>query len=247
VLTYWLLLEKKVPFLENLNNYLVVWSFGLFLPGKVGELGIIPILKKKYNIPYKFAVPAVIAPKIAMVAFLFSFLLVFGFVDDFFIFASIILLITLIIFFVFVFLFKKYLLNLITKNSILLDVYAHWKELKAIINIKNLILISFLTLCRFLSIVFFMYFIFIALGFTPEFFPLLIAISVSQIVAFLPITLNGLGVREATFTGVMVFSGCPLEISLGVLTISLFLNYSLAIILVIFWNTYTKKLNLNAQ
>jgi hypothetical protein len=250
VINYWFLLEKKFPLNETLRDYFGVWAISLFLPGKIGELGIIPIIKQKYGLPYTTITLSTIIPKFALLGVLLLFFLLGITVIGEFAIAGItliaILLGMIICWFLrrqFFELFKKIFSNFKTFSFI----FKHEMAIRKLFSKENLYIIGLIGITRFFSFFILTYFSYVAFGYSPSIAFLFVAIAISQISVFLPITLNGLGVREATFTGVMVFSGCPLEISLGVLTISLFLNYSLAIILVIFWNTYTKKLNLNAQ
>jgi len=116
-------------------------------------------------------------------------------------------------------------------------------ELFEMYSVANLIVMFIIALIRFSSFVLFTYFSFVAFGFNPGLvlIPLIIlAIAASQIIAFIPVTLNGLGFREATFTGIM-FTGVmnltvPIYLSIGAVTLSLILNYGLGILILIFWN-----------
>ena len=62
----------RLKFLDFLKTYLFSYSFGLFLPGKIGEFSIIPLLKSK-NIEYKDSAAFSILDKLITFITLFSF------------------------------------------------------------------------------------------------------------------------------------------------------------------------------
>jgi len=245
VINYWVLLGKKLDFLSNLSDYLAMWSLGLFLPGKIGELGIIPLLKKKYRVPYKFAIAAAVVPKAAM---LFVFFLFFGLLSFFSATGSsyegplAALFIACVALFFLRHSFSKIFKVIASKNRVALDLYNSRAELKSFFGPKNLIFAGFVAVLRFFCVAIAFYFAFLAFGFQPPLWGLLLAISLSQITAFVPVTINGLGVREATFTGIMVSFGAPLEIALVAAALSMIISYLFGIAVIVVWNIKNLRL-----
>ena len=240
VFNFWLLLEKKFSFWDVSKDYFVVWAFSLFLPGKIGELGIIPVLKKNYSIPYKFAGLAVLISKFSMAFVFLALFLVFGsgFVSSIegyeFIVMWILMIIVVIIFIFFV--FRKKIISLLLQNKFVYELYTQRVELKKIISLKNSLIVIVLAILRFFTFVMITLLLYVAFGYIPDFGTMIIAIAISQLMVFIPITINGLGAREATFASIMTIAGTPIELSAGVLFISLVLNYSIGIIVIIYWN-----------
>jgi glycosyltransferase 2 family protein len=231
IISYWVLLEKKVSLKKNVFDYLIVWSFGLFLPGKIGELGIIPILKKKYNISLKKAAFAVVLPK----AVIFG---VFLFVAALFVYSKQILIFGVLacLFFIFIILFIFFKEKLIYLMKKLVP-----KKYLSLFNQSGLKSVDFVVIVilgffRFLILIIFTYLTFIAFGVLPELGWIAFAIAISQITTFIPISLNGLGLREVTFVGLMQLSGISVEIATSAIILSFIANYSLALISIIFWN-----------
>jgi len=243
VLNYVYLLEKKVPFVETLKDYFVVWGVSLFLPGKIGELGIIPILKKKSGIPYSLGTIATLAPKAILLGFWGLFFFVglyltgteFGFKDGYF-YAILAAAIIIVFYLATKVLFYEKIKEKAAKHKALGFIERNLSAAKKMFSIKNSLFSAGIGFVRFLLFLLTMYLAFIAFGQQPNLAFLLMAIAVSETSAFLPISLSGLGVREATFTGVMLFSGTPIEILVGVALAMLLINYSMAVIAIIAWN-----------
>lgn len=243
VISYWFLLGRKLPFRETTVDYFVAWAFGLFLPGKIGELAIIPVLKKKYGVPYKFAVIATVSSKAATFLVFCAVALLFYFNP---ILLSSLILVLLGVSFG-LFLFRKrsllFLKKLSKTNHIVRDFYENKTGLKKLFSPQNIFVLFFLAFLRFLTFAGISYFGFLAFNFEINLVSLSIAVALSQVVAFIPISLNGIGVRETTFAAFLATQGVAYELSAGVAFLSLVISYLLVITIFCLWNIFlTKKL-----
>jgi glycosyltransferase 2 family protein len=240
VWTYKFLLKKKIPFIETYRDYLVAWAFGLFLPGKLGELGIIPVLKKKYGIPYKFSGPAVILPKISLLGVFILIALLFGAFllngeTGFLLILFIVFILILVIglYFLFPHLLKnKFLL----KFKIVKDLAENKKQVMEMFSPVNLIVVMLTSFLRITLVVALTFAFYLAFNYIAPINMIVIAVVISQVVTFIPITMNGLGFREATFTGIMTLAGVPMGLTLGTISISLIISYGLGILIITLWN-----------
>lgn len=244
VFNYWGLLKRRIPLFSTFKDYAVCWAFSLFLPGKIGELGIIPVLKKKYGIPYKLAVISVVLPKIALVMVLIIALIVFGAGTGFGVSIESILLLTAIIAVViFLLVFYKLLFRLffplikpLLKYKIIGDVYANREEIAVMLHSKKVLLIVMIAIARFSFFVILTYISYTAFGYIPPIRGIIVACALSQVMVFIPITMNGLGSREAAFLGIMSLVQTPYELSIGVVAVGLVLNYVLGVGIILWWN-----------
>ena len=242
VLAYRFLLKKPIPLKETFGDYMVAWSFGLFLPGKLGELGIIPVLKKKYNIPYKFSGTAVILPKLFLLLVLLVFAIAFG--------ATLISLQFLVLFAFIVILFLAIVLSFwaaittsLKKYKIFADLLNNKKKIFEMLSPKNLVMLIIISLARFGVIIIMTLVAYWGFGVNVPIVAITLGVAVGQIVSFIPVTLNGLGAREASFSGVMALYGVPMAATIGAVSITLILNYGLGIAIILLWNLlpFSKK------
>lgn len=243
VVNYWWLIGKKAPLIETTKDYLVVWAFSLFLPGKVGELGIIPILKKKHEVGYSTGTIATLAPKAILLAlWIISFFFGVYFsgieagIKQDAIMTGLLVAITAACLLLLKILFYKKIKEKTKHVKLAAMLFGNASAIRRMFNAENTAVSIGIGVARFLCFFALIYFTFAAFGSLPEIGFLLMAIAVSETSAFLPISLSGLGVREATFTGIMAFSGTPVEISLGAALLVLLINYSIAVLAIIIWN-----------
>jgi uncharacterized membrane protein YbhN (UPF0104 family) len=236
---YWFLIGKKISLFETTIDYFVVWSASLFLPGKFGELGIIPILKKKAGVRYTIGTVSTTVPKIILLGlwvcfFIIGFVFAGGRIENR---ENIALIGTIIAFAAcIIFLLRKRLQAALLKIRFIGKVLSRIELAKNIFTLKNSVLSLFIGLARFGCFILMVETAFMGFNYQPNLPFLLMAITVSETSSFLPISLSGLGVREATFSGIMTITGTPIEVCIGVLLLLLTINYSIAVISMVAWN-----------
>lgn len=78
-----------------------------------------------------------------------------------------------------------------------------------------------------------------ATGYSVGFVPVLIATCLTQITALIPLTINGIGIREGTMGMVLAQAGVPIPVTVGVSVVNTAVSYALSFVL----STYlTKKI-----
>lgn len=220
-------IKKGLSFAKLLRYYLIAWSVGLFIPGKVGEFMLIYFFKKdgislgEGSVVYildKIITLAVLGPLAVIGAFIFL--------------PEYVLLITslfaglgiLLIFFVFMSsgrnLLKKYIFRKLADKfggfSDTLKMY--FKKEK-----KILALNLGITLIKVLGLAYIVYITFLSFGINPGFVNVTLATAFKMIVAFIPITMAGLGIREVTevllYKQIMVPEAITINVSLIMLAL----------------------------
>lgn len=222
----------RIHFLKLFKYYMLAWSSGLFFPGKAGELVLLHFFKKE-RIEIGKGLAVYLLDKL-ITLFILLILSILGFM----IFSSfkqalgslIILLLVLAIFLFFILtkigreFITKYILGkystLFSGFSKTLFYFLRSYKSALLKNIMITILKSFIgALATFI--------LFLSFGISINFFYILIIDSIITIISFIPITPNGLGVKESS--AVLLYSLLNID-SIAIVTST----YILATILVYF-------------
>jgi uncharacterized protein (TIRG00374 family) len=224
---------KKVPFKKLLKYYALSWSFGLFIPAKIGEFSLIFLLKKE-KIPIgKTTAISVIDKTITLITFaIFSaigFLIFFNKADSLKFTLVLLIILAVAIFSVLSNRTRNIIKKLIGKYHIYFKGFS--KTLFSYLKKnKKVLLINFiLTLIKWGLIdagLVFIYFLAFGKVINPIYIILITAITL--IVGLIPITINGIGVK--TPTAVFLYSqlGIVSSIVASVYLIDLIIKYLIA-------------------
>ncbi|MBU0635781.1 flippase-like domain-containing protein [Candidatus Micrarchaeota archaeon] len=229
---------RKIPLRRMIQYFLYSWAAGFFGLGKVGELSIIYWLKKE-NLSTGEASAIALMDK--FITFFTVVLLstigiwVFGLANVWqtaLIAVGLLAISWLLLFSS----FGRRLIRKILKNqSNRFAGFGSTVELYVKKYPGTLLLDILLTLGRWIALVLFVAALFASLGFPVSEIALLFVSSITTLISFIPISFNGLGVREAAFTVLAGNLNWPLATTLSVLTISLALSYAfLLVVLVLF-------------
>ncbi len=230
---------KKVSFKKLIKYYALSWSFGLFVPAKIGEFSLIFLLKKE-KIPIgKTTAICVIDKTITLITFvIFSvigFLIFFNRVDS----LKFTLILLAILFLAISSVLSNRIRSIIKKIIGKYNVYfkGFSKTLfKYLRKNKKVLLINFiLTLIKWCLIdagLVFIYFLAFDTMVNPIYIILITAIVL--IVGLLPVTINGIGVK--TPTAIFLYSqlGIMGAIVASVHIIDLIIKYLIALLIVSF-------------
>lgn len=237
----------KLPKYQLFKYSFLSWSIGLFMPGKLGEFSLIYFLKK-HNIGYGQGLVIGVLDK--LITFILYALFAVAGIAIFFmhIQALRVLLITILIALGIVALFlvsKRTFLSSITnfiKKYILRKFSDKFKGFsKSLVdylkNQKKIILAnSVVTLSKLIVSSLIPFFLFMAFGFKINFAYVLLIFCIMRMVALIPISINGLGTKEATAVYLYSLINIPTEVTLTVHLIFLVLNYSLAALSMLFFH-----------
>jgi uncharacterized protein (TIRG00374 family) len=227
--------NKKLNFLKVTRYYLLSWIYGKVFPGKIGEFSLIYFLKKEGMKIGRGTVITIIDKLMTFLCFLFF--AIFG-IFYFFSTNRAVLIISLLLIVLIIFIIgiatksgRKIIKKIIPQKYQPLFV-GFSRDLNFLIKKRKgiLILNILLTVIRLGLLSFFLWLIFLALGLKIAYFPLLIINSTIAIVAFIPISISGLGTSE--YAGVLLFESYGIDsgISLSSLLMSRAITYALAII-----------------
>ena len=231
---------KKIKFLSMLKYYILSWSLGLFVLGKIGEFSIVYFLKKEgLSIGEAFVVS--ILEKFStfltlVIISMFGFFLFFDFSVAMRLILVLLLIIVLFLFFMITNLgrdlIKKFILR---KYAYLFQGFFKTLSLFFRKYLDALFLNFLLTLIKWFIMTIGMIALFWGFGQTLSFINVLLVFSMGTIISLIPISISGLGIRESAFVFLFAKLGVNAEVTASVALIILVLNYLTAILSLIFF------------
>ena len=228
---------KKLNFLKILKYYILSWSVGLFVPGRIGEFSIIYFLKKE-EIPIGKSSAIAIIDKLTTVITVSALAVVGFFVLPFFTrHEAIKLIILLVIAFSSIIFFiitdigrkiiKKYVLKKYSEKCAgFSKTFFYYLEDKKLIIFLN----TTLTLIKWLIASFITYILFLSFGINLNFFYIILIDAMVIILSLIPLTMSGLGIKESGAVFLYNQIGALPHVTLSVYVVSAFLNYLTALI-----------------
>lgn len=234
-----ILIKKKTSFKKMFKYCSLSWVFGLVIPGKLGELSLAFLLKKE---GFNF-IPSLVISFIDKFLTLL-FLIIISFFGVFLFFDAnqslyFIIITSLIIGCFYLFFNIKLLQFFIPKkyrkysNEFIIEYSSFFKKER-----KRLYFNFLLTILRWLINSFMVFFIFLSLGITINIFYILIINTLTAFTSLIPLTVNGLGIRQSL--GVYLFSKINVSssLSLNMYLISLSLTYFIALALYSYYSYF---------
>jgi len=248
----WNYLKKKQNIISSLKDSFLVNNIGLAIglvtPGRLGELTKILYLKNR-NYSIGQSLVSVLMDRLADLFFLLFFSLI-SLVFFFSYFKKTILLSALILFLftlIFVLVLKNNLVQIILKKILdliiplkykkawSLNYHDFFKNLK-IYTLTNYLSTLLITILAWLIYYFQSFLLAKSIGINIPFFYLVMAITVAGFIALLPISVSGLGTREATLIFFFSFFQIPLEKTVGFSLLILSMVLIIALIGLICWS-----------
>ena len=232
-------LKIRISFLKISKYATISWALGLFIPGKIGEFLLIPILKKG-GVPLGQGAAISVLDKIITVITLTT-LSILGFIlflDT----GTTIKLALSIIFSILIFMFfivsemgrkliKKYILKQYSLNFV-----GFYKSLSYFVRKqKSLLMLNFiLTLFKWFFNSMLTYTLFIYYNNpVPAIYVYLIT-AMLVMVTLIPITISGLGIKESSATVLFSLLGIEPSLTLGIYIIQLIVTYILGTVILLF-------------
>ena len=232
-LSIFVLLENQVSFFRLFKYYCISWVYGLILPGRIGEFSIIYFLKKEGIPPTSSFVVSLLDKFITLLFFIFitligSFLF---FSTNQAIYVGILLISVLLCGILLprtkIFLFfipKKY-------KPFFHQYFEEYTSFFKKHNRKKVYYNILLTFVRWMLNSLLIFLIFLSFGISINIFYILIINTMTALISLVPITANGIGIRQSM--GVYLFSKIDVTptIALNMYIISLSITYLLAFFL----------------
>mgnify|MGYP001559486568 CR=1 FL=1 len=237
--SFLLLPIKKISFAKVFYYNTLSWSLGLFVPGKIGELSLIPFLKREGVSVGHGTVISILDKLISLIVL--SLLSIVGF----FIFLesmTALKLIMILFLFIAAFLFliisdtgRNFIKKVIPRrlaakfqgfSSIL---FYYLKEQKSIMTL-NLII----TFIKWVVNALVLYILFLAYNQNIHFMYILLINSVLMIISLIPISISGLGVRESAAVAIYTSLNVEPLITISTHLIPLIISYAVATLMILF-------------
>jgi hypothetical protein len=238
---------KKISFFKLLKYYILSWSVGLFVPGRLGEFSLIYFLRKEDIDIGKGTVVAVIDKLITAVTL--SFLTIAAFFV-FFTAAEVVKLVGFLFvgFLLFLFfivtemgrgLIKKFILRKFADKfkGFSETFFFYFKKKK-----KVLLINFFLTFIKWVLNAVIISILFLAFGVSIDFYYVLLVTSTTIIISLIPISISGLGVKESA--AVLLFGqiGVSASVVVSVFLIFTVISYIFAAFIFSFVKLDKKKI-----
>ncbi len=229
-------LLKKNEITEIFKFKAISWSTGLFLPGKIGEISFVLLLKKT-GVSTKKALAIFFLDRFVSFSII-GILAVIGFFTYFEVNFDIKYFVTFVIVLISLFLIKNKIkkIKLVKKTSKLLNETKEYLKKE-----KNPIAINyFFSGINFIIMFWATQLVFLSLGQKITLIDIALISSLALIIGLIPITINGLGVREGALVYLYSLVGIEPQYSILVALIFLVASYLVAtIFLALFYNEFS--------
>jgi glycosyltransferase 2 family protein len=239
-------INKKLPFLKTFKYFVISNTLGLVLPGKLGEASIIYFLKKEGVSIGEATVVSVMDKIITIIGVstlaFFGLPYFFNVQDSLLLIGVTVILITAVIFlilstkvrtFIREYILRKYA-RYFTGFGDTITLYLHEKK-KALA--WNLVV----TWAKWMFSCSVVYLLFLAFHSNISFFAVVMVNSVMFFISMIPLTISGLGVKEASAVYFYHLLGVAPEVTLGVHLMMLVIKHLVGFALIMFfWDTAKK-------
>ena len=225
---------KKIPFKKFMKYHMLSWSVGMFVPGKIGQFSMVQLLKKE-GISLGRGLAAVLLDKLTTLLTLFiltalSLLLFFELQFA----LKIIALIAAagIIFSFLIFhsgsrkLVKRFILR---KHAEKFEGFSSTMKEYAGIHKDALISNFLITFLKWGISAAMVFFLFLSFNYPVDYIKIILIMPAGVLVSFIPISISGIGTREATAAFLYSAVGVAASVVLSVYLLNLAMNYLLAI------------------
>lgn len=223
----------KIKFIVLFKHYIRAWAIGIFSPGRLGELVLVAYLKK-YDFKYGETVCIYVIDR----AFSF-FALMFFTIPAFFLFFNFSYIWFLVLLCFCFFIFLAFIFSSFGRSFIksILGRYAtnfsgFFQTFKIFLHYNKgfLILIFLISMFKVMITGFIIFILFLAFNAQISLFMVIVISAVVMILSLVPISINGLGVKESLAVYLFSFTFVSTEVIFGVYLISMLINYSFALL-----------------
>ncbi|MBW2996311.1 flippase-like domain-containing protein [Candidatus Woesearchaeota archaeon] len=237
---------KKIKFWILLKYNMLSWGIGSFVPGKLGELSIVYLFKKQ-GIGYGQGLAISIMDKVITIftLFLISILGAVVFLDLYLMIDIVIIFIGILVMLYFVIIsnfgrkmIRKYILR---SYASYFDGFS--KTIKGYIRErKGRLMLNFvLTFIKWGVLGLTIWLLFLSFGVEVNYFYALLIHALVNIITLIPISISGVGVREASAVYFFTIIGVSSSIAAGVYLINLVLNYFVSVCSILLFSKELKK------
>lgn len=237
---------QKISFLKSVQFYFFSWAIGFLGPGKMGEFSIIPLLQTNGLSAGEATASAVLNKSITLATLLFlsavGLLIFFGVSNSIQVILVGIAILLAAGFFFWTKTGRNWIKKMVGKKSEWFmgfgsAIDSYFSKHRGLVALNIIV-----TLVQWIVLTVYTLVLFWGFGFFPDFWDVLFVASISSLVSLIPISPNGLGVREVTYTFLAGLRGWPAITTVSVITVSLALHYAIVSIILIFFAREIKSL-----
>jgi len=234
-------LDKRIGIWKLIKYSSLAWVFALISPARIGELGVIAHTLKKEEISYKESITVLITDKL-ITAFTFfimmSFMLSMKPIGKPF-YQIVLLILLTILAALFIKGRMKWARHLPWEEKIK-EITSSLRELKT--KTKELFINFVLTSIKWIILFVSMNILLMALGQESKGIMIIPAMALTQILALIPISIGGLGIKESSGTYLLTLIGVTATAAASIMIINTIVNYTIALIyFLIFHKELTRK------
>lgn len=229
-------ITKTRRFYELFKFKTISWSTGMFLPGKIGEMSF-PFLLKKLNIPTKKAFAIFLIDRFVSFSII-GFFSVLAIVK----YSKINIDWNYLIIFIIIFAVMLAIKNKIKKFDTVKKIFLFLNEIESYLKTeKKAIFVNyFFSFINFVLMFWITQIIFSSIGVKVSLIDVALISSLALFIGLIPITINGLGIREGTLVYLYSLVGIEPEYSILVAFVFLISSYFMAtLFLALYWSEFS--------
>jgi len=220
---------KKIEFCSIFKWYSISWAVGGLLPGKFGDFSLAIFLKDKIKLSHSISIIFLSKFVSLILSSVFAFIMFFLFLDyysSFYLTGLLAAIIAGVVIF-----FSNLKLRLFIRKKIMRSYESKFEGFSETFNNyfrhhkTRIIANTLVTFMKLLISVIIVYLLIYGFGYSADFFLILLIVFTTNIISMIPITINGLGLREGSFVYLASLIGLPISISASVILISASINY----------------------
>ena len=230
---------KKISFRKVFYYNTLSWSLGLFVPGKIGELSLIPFLRKEGILTGHGTVISILDKLISLMVLSLSsvvgFLIFFDLETTLKLMVALSLLVVALLFliisdmgrnFIKRFILRKFSIKFQGFSKLL---FYYFKKQKSIIFLNFIV-----TIIKWIVNAVILYTLFMAYGENINFLTIFLINSMLMVISLIPISISGLGVRESI--AIFIYSTLNINplITISTHLIPLIISYFIAVLIILF-------------
>jgi uncharacterized protein (TIRG00374 family) len=243
--------NAKISFLKLYHLNFLSWCLSLFIPGRIGELFLVYFLKKER---VKLGVGSALVIMDKLIGLIVTFAI--AVIGMFLLFSVTQSLKITLIFLIGLATFIYMIFSNFGRNIIKKLILRKWESKfagfsKTLFGLmkkhKSSITYNFiLSLIKWIANSFVLYILFYSFGQKVSILMVILVTATLAITSLIPLTTNGLGIKESVGVFIFTLIGIPSVITISVLLMSLIINYSVSLIYILLfydWNINKTRLN----
>jgi len=240
---------EKIGVASFFKWYSVSWAVGGLLPGKFGDFSLAIFFKDRVKTPHSVSIIFLSKFVSLILSSAFAFIMLFLFLEYY---LSIYLAALLVVIIAGIaLLFGSQRIRMLIRKKILRKYESRFEGFAETFNSyfrhqkKRIAANTLVTFLKFLVTTIIVVLLFQGFGYNADFLLVLLIIFTTNIISMIPITINGLGLRQGAFVYLTSLAGFPVAISTSVTLISVAINYVFIFTIFLLFQKEIMKIKIN--